>query len=180
MTKTKLILIVSVLLVFAAGASLGVLITRPGQPPPRGSWLANELNLTTDQRDQMRTIWSEAMGSVSKQRERRAALAQERDQAILALLSDAQQAQYDAIQQEYVRKTDELSQERKRAFDDAIEQTKRILTPEQATKYDELLKKQRERGAGGGPPGFRGPRHRHTAPASGPASDEKLTPRVGE
>ena len=183
MTKAKVILIVSLLVAFASGTSLGVLIAkgmRPPPPPP-GSRLAYELNLTAEQQDQMHKIWEEVRGTVFSQRgERREALAQERDQAILSLLSEAQRAKYDAIRQEYTRKVDELSQERKRAFDEAVERTKKILTPEQAVKYDELMKKQGERGMGrGGPGDFRGPR-RYSAPSSRPTASEPAAPHGGE
>lgn len=184
MTKAKMILIASFLVVFAAGTSLGVLIAgrmRPPPPPP-GSRLAHQLKLSAEQQDQMHKIWEEVMGSVFSQRgERREALGQERDQAILGLLSEAQRAQYDAIQQEYRRKVDELSQERKRAFDEAVERTKKILTPEQAAKYDELMKEQGERGMGrGGPGDFRGPRRRHSASASRPVTSEPAAPHGEE
>jgi hypothetical protein len=108
-------------------------------------------------------------------------LAQERDGAIQSLLSNEQRSRYDAIQQEYSRKTEELSQERKRAFEQAVEQTKHILTPQQAAKYDELMKGQREGGTeGAGPPGLRGPR-RHRVPSTGEATTKEIpAPRGGE
>jgi hypothetical protein len=108
-------------------------------------------------------------------------LALERDGAIQSLLSNEQRSRYDAIQQEYSRKTEELSQERKRAFEQAVEQTKHILTPQQAAKYDELMKGQREGGPEGtGPPGLRGGR-RHRVPSTGEATtNEIFAPRVGE
>ncbi len=180
MTKTKVILIVSFVLVFAAGAALGVLLARPEKRPPHpSSWLAAELNLSAEQRKQMEAVWSEAMGATfARHGEKRAAVVQERDQAIQALLSEAQQAQYQAIQQDYTRKMNELSQERKRVFDDAVERTKRILTPEQATKYEELMKRHRERGMGPGPGGFRG--RRRPPPATEPTTSERPAPHGEE
>jgi Spy/CpxP family protein refolding chaperone len=198
MTRTKAILAAAFLLAFAAGTSVGLFASRPAvsQPLPRPagprggpeSFLARELNLSKDQQEQMRKIWSEVMGPGGRGPfDRRSALAQDRDQAVLALLTEEQRVKYDAILQDHAAKLEALSQERKRAFENAVERTKEILTPEQAAKYEELMKKQRDRGPGG-PPGFsgpggppgRGPRHRHTAPTSGPASMESNTPRVGE
>ena len=177
MTKTKVILIVSCLVVFAAGASLGALLTRSRPTRQDHSWLAAELNLTAEQRDQIRKIWSETMGSVFRnQSERRGAVTQERDQAILSLIPQAQRSRYESIQQEYTRKMDELSQERKRAFEEAVERTKKVLTAEQAVKYDDLIKKQRERG----PWGPHGSRHRHSAPTTGPTTGQQPTSRGGE
>lgn len=172
MTKTKMILLGSFLLAFAAGTALGLLVSRPDRPAHGRSPLA-ELNLTPAQREQMKKIWTETHGAASKpQGEARSAAAQRREQAIQALLSDEQKARYDAIQQEYSRKLEELSQERKKASDAAVERCKRLMSPEQAAKYDELIKKQRERGGG-----MFGPRRRQTSSSSQPAAVEQPTSR---
>lgn len=143
MARSKVILLASFLLTFAAGTSLGLLISWPRSQPSRRSRLWRELNLSEEQRNQMREIWSEVMGS---RRENRRALVWERDEAIVALLTDEQRPQYEQIVQEYKRKTDELSQERQRRIQEAVERTKQILTPEQAGKYEELRKQRTERG----------------------------------
>jgi Spy/CpxP family protein refolding chaperone len=183
MTKTKAILFVAFLLAFAAGTSLGVFVAKPAEHhKERPSWLTRELNLTPEQQSEMSAIWKEYMESFPRQQqgERRAALAQQRDQDILALLSAEQRAKYDAIQQDYTHKVEELSQERKRAFDDVIAKTKAILTPAQATKYEELMKRPHERGMGMGGPGFRGGRNRQSSSTSRPTTDEQRAPRGGE
>ena len=190
--KPKIILIVAFVLAFAAGGSVALLAVRPPPPPPPRGVLMAELNLTPEQREQMGRIWTETTGALFRQHgERRAALAQERDQQIRALLDEGQLARYETILQDYSRGVEELSQERKRNFDEARERTKKILTPEQASRYDELIKKQRERGPGGpggpggsggpgGPRGFHGSRRGHTAPASRSTSMESAIPLVGE
>lgn len=112
-----------------------------------------------------------------KMDERSQDLARERDQRILAMLSDDQKLKYETAQQDYARKSDELSQERKKAFDEAVRQTKLILTPEQVAKYDEWLKKERDRGPGDG----RGPRRRYPATStSRAASSQQSTSRGAE
>ena len=180
MTKTKAILLGAFLLVFAAGAALGVLIGRSGRPRERAGWLTAELNLTDPQREQMHQVWSEVMGAgFREQGQQRAAMAQDRDRAIAALLSESQRSQYEAIQQNHLRRVEELSQERRRAFENAVERTKGILTPDQARKYEEWMKRQGERGMGG-PGGFRGPRRYHTATASGPTTRPMPAPRGEE
>jgi hypothetical protein len=73
---------------------------------------------------------------------------------------------------------EELSQQRQKAFDEVVKRTRAILTPGQALKYDEIVKKQRERAASGPAWGF-GRRHRGT-PASRPATQEQTTPLVVE
>jgi Spy/CpxP family protein refolding chaperone len=147
MTKIKAILVVSFVLTFAAGGAAGLLLAHLDHSHRGPSWLEAELNLTDAQRDQMRTIWSEVMGSITKQRsEQRDALRQERDKAILALLTDEQRPRYDAILTEFSRKDGEMAEQRKQAMDEAVKRTKEILTPEQAAKYDDLMQKQREKG----------------------------------
>lgn len=173
MTKTAIILLVAFLLAFAAGTAVGLWSAKPAPPGEPRSWLDNELKLTPEQKEQMKAIWSDNMGLVFQaQGQKRTAIAQERDQAIQALLTAEQKLQYEQIQQEFSRKSEELGQERKKAFDEAVERTKAILTPEQAKQYDELMKRQRDRGPGGMPPpgGPRGPRRHHTASSSRPAN----------
>jgi len=162
MTRIKAILIVSFLVTFAAGAATGLLADRLDHRPPGPSWLEAELDLTSQQREQMHAIWSEVMGTMMRQHgEQREALRQQRDQAIVALLTDEQRSRYDAILKEFAGKEEEMSQQRKQAFDEAVKRTKEILTPQQVAKYEELLKMQRERG-------FGPPRGKHRGPPGGP------------
>jgi Spy/CpxP family protein refolding chaperone len=131
----------------------------------------------------MHTIWSEVMRADGRhQREQRKALAQERDDAIAALMTEDLRPQYENILKEYNRKMDELGQERTQAFEQAVEQTRKILTPEQAGKYDALLKKQREQSPGE-PSGLRPPwgEGRRPRPGSEEGTPEKeAVPRGGE
>jgi len=181
MTKIKAILIIAFLVTFAAGAATGVLGTWVQHRPPMPSWLGTELNLTRQQRDQMHKIWSEVMGSTMRQRfEQGVALKQERDQAIVALLTQEQRPRYDAILKDHARKEGELFEQGKKAFEEATQRTKQILTPEQAGKYEELLKKQREKGFGPPPGGHRGPpRDGPPGPPPGPPPDDQTAPRGG-
>jgi Spy/CpxP family protein refolding chaperone len=171
-----LLVIVCFLAAFAAGLAVGLVADRAPDPPRHHSWLMAELKLTPQQRDQMGKIWSEVMeGSGRQHGEQRRAITEERDKAIVGILTPAQQPKYDQIQQDYTRKLGELAQQRKAAFDQAVERTKQILTPEQVTKYEELLKKQRERGFGG-PRGMGpGPRGGRTGSASRPTSATSQT-----
>ena len=163
MTKIKTILIAAFLATFAAGGVTGLLVAHLYQRPHVPSWLGTELNLTSQQREQIHTIWSEVMSTTARQRgEQRDALRRERDQKIKALMTAEQQAKYEAILAEFSRQDAERSEQRKQAFEEAVHRTKEILTPEQAAKYDELMTKQRERGLG--PP--RG--SRRSPPPAGP------------
>jgi Spy/CpxP family protein refolding chaperone len=149
MTRTKVLLIMAAVVTFAAGAAVGLSFSRAQHGPHGPSWLAAELGLTGRQKEQMREIWSEVMSKTFRDRwEQRRIIAEERDQAIVDLLTEEQRSRYDAILQEYTRKREEMEQQREQAFKEAIERTKQVLTPEQATKYEELLKKRPERGPG--------------------------------
>jgi len=184
MTKTRLILLGCFVVVFAAGLSTGLLVSRLRARHDEHSRFA-DLKLTPQQRDQMNKIWSEVVGSHSGpgSRERRSGFAQDRDQKISALVTEDQRPRYDAIMQEYRRNLDELSQERRRAVEEAIKRTKLILTPEQAQQYDRLLKEQRDRGQGG-PGGSRSPRagaaSRLTTSRSQPDTTQQGIPHGGE
>jgi Spy/CpxP family protein refolding chaperone len=177
MNKTRIIMIAALLLVFAAGVSLGLLINRSKPSFHHISALAAELNLTPPQREQMEKIWSDVMGAVSREHgEKRDRLRQKRDEAIVSLIPDGQRANYELIEQDYSFQMDSLSKDRDRAFEQAVEQTKKILTPEQSQKYDELMKEQRERWRSGG----HGSHHRATMPASASTTNPEPAPHGGE
>jgi Spy/CpxP family protein refolding chaperone len=197
MTKAKAILIIAFLVTFAAGGAAGLLVAYLDHHPHGPSWLAAELNLTSEQKEQMNGIWSEVMGFAMRQRaEQSKSLRQERDQAVAGLLTAEQHPRYEAILEDYARKDAEMSEQRKQAFEEAIKRTKEILTHEQAVKYDELMKKQRDRGFGPphgghwGPPPQASPEtrpesHPETTPESPaappePSPDNQHAPRGGE
>ena len=139
MTKATIAVGVCFLLAFAAGGAAGLLLGRSARPAP-GSWLTRELGLTPDQQEKMRKIWSESMPPPRP--EQREAWEKERDQRIRAMLTAEQQAQYDELMRERAARLAALAEARKKAFEDAVEQTKAILTEPQRKKYEEILKRQ--------------------------------------
>lgn len=183
MSKTKALLIAAFVVTFAAGATVGWLVSGGRHPHHGPSWLAAELDLTNAQREQMRQIWADGMREAGRNRwDQRRALAEQRDQAIADLLTDDQRARYESILQDYETRKEEGEQERRRAFEQAVERTKQILTPEQAAKYEQMLKRRPDRGRGGkrrgpppawdGPPPPRGP-HEQTDDESAPPRGEE-------
>jgi Spy/CpxP family protein refolding chaperone len=170
MTRTKLLLIVCFLAAFAAGGAAGLVVRKDAQERPRGhdSWLREQLKLSPEQQEQMSKIWSGMDANSHRYSDQRRALAEDRDKALAALMTSDQKPKYEQILQEYDRKVAELAAERKLAFDQAVEKTKGILTtPEQKQQYDEILKRQRERGPGGGPGRHGGPPGRDGGPPPG-------------
>jgi len=188
MTRTKVLLIAAFVVTLAAGVAVGLSVSRVQHRPHGPSWLAAELNLTDRQREQMHEIWSEAMSTAGRGRwEQHRAFVEERDQAILDLLTDEQRARYDAIQQEYENKREALDEQRQRAFEQAVERTKGILTPEQAAKYEELMKNRPHPGRGDrrgrgehGPPPPRGGEPRPPKPPDAQENHPPTPPRGEE
>ena len=171
MTKARVMMLACFLVAFAAGTALGLLVGRPALAPHSRSRLSRELDLTPQQREQMRQIWSDVMRSAPQDEyERRQALRTQRDEAIQALLAEEQKPRYEEVMQEYSRKVDELAQERQELFQKATERTKEILTESQRKKYEELLEKARgPRSRPGGRPTHR-PRR---GPGGGPSWEQR-------
>ena len=186
MTRTKAILLVCFLLTFAAGISVGLLAGRRDQPQGHHGELEKELNLTAAQQEKMDAIWKAARDSMRQQRQqqgdRRTTLSQDRDKKIAALLAelpDVQRVNYEAIQKDYSTKRDELSekysQERARSNEQVIEQTKKILTPDQAVKYEEILKRWRDTATSGPSAELPGGRRNRGGPTSRPTTKDTST-----
>jgi len=182
MTRTRLILLVCFVIAFGAGMSAGVLTSRLTARPPERSFLTAELDLTAEQRDAIRKIWSETMSrQFAHQHERRAAIVQERDAALAAILTEEQRAQYEEVQRTYFRNLEELGKDRQRAFDEAVERTRQVLNPEQARRYEEMLRERRERGPYGPRPSRGGgPFPRPGGPRTRPVEDASKAPRGEE
>jgi len=174
MNRIRLAVIGGVVLAFAAGGSVGMLIRSRAKADPRGRGrrgpgLARELGLTNEQQAEMKAIWSKVMTreDMEQSRARRQEMRKQRDAGIQALLTDEQRQRYRQILDEYQRGLEQMSLERRQRIDQAVEQTKAILTPAQRQKYEEIRKSRRRpfrggRGRGpGGPPPFGGHGGRH-------------------
>ena len=74
-------------------------------------------------------------------------------------MTDEQKRQYEQLMEEYARRLDELSQDRRKQSEEAVEKTKEILTDAPRKKYEDLFKRQpwgRHRGRRGREPGGSG------------------------
>jgi len=176
-TKTRIVMLVSFAVVFAAGMAAGLLLARSARPAHRRSWLTSELDLTSEQREQMREIWSwpDPRSPMRSPFERRRAIREWRDEAVRALLTDEQKVRHDELMLQYERKLAELTEERRKAFEEKVERTKGILTESQRKKYEELLEKGRgsRRRPGGGRP-----HRRADEPGSGPFRENRGAQRA--
>ena len=169
MTKARLIVLVCFCTAFAAGVAANMAWTRFEHTPRRHSWIASRLDLSPEQAEQMRDIWSGTMRHLREQhREQRRLLRQERDDAIQALMTEEQKLRYQDILLKYSEKVAALDEGRTKAYEDAEERTKQILSEDQRKRYEELLKQRSGRGSHrGGPPGARSSQKGDRTPAGG-------------
>jgi len=145
---TRVLIIAGFLIAFAAGWMVG--LKWPGvkeSPNTRsgrhGGWLAAELKLSPEQKEQMREIWSETARRGGRERmDRRRQATCERDEAIAALIRPEDKPRYDEILKEYAEQSGEQDREWRESYQTAVKRTKAILTPEQRTRYEELLQRQ--------------------------------------
>lgn len=143
---TRVILIVCFLIAFAAGLAVGIQSRRPGPPPGdrpgrHSGWLAGELNLTPQQQEQLKVIWSEtAMRGGREREDRHRECSRDRDAQIAELVRPEDRPKYDEIMRKHAERKAALDREWRSAFDAAVEKTKQILTPEQRVKYETMLK----------------------------------------
>lgn len=142
MTRTKLIVVVCFCLALVAGGLVGYALgRRDPRHRSRESWIADELDLSVDQREKMKRIWSDVHQQMrTLGRSRRSEIRATRDQAIRNLLNEDQKADYDTIMADYDRAMKEMETRRRAVFDSAVEKTRAILTPEQREKYETLLR----------------------------------------
>jgi Spy/CpxP family protein refolding chaperone len=144
---TRVVLVVCFLIAFAAGLAVGFQSRRPGPPPGdrrdrHSGWLAGELNLTAQQQEQLRAIWSEtAMRGGREREDGHKECSKDRDAEIARLIRPEDRPQYEEIMRKHADRKAALDREWRAAFDAAVEKTRQILTPEQRIKYETLLKR---------------------------------------
>jgi Spy/CpxP family protein refolding chaperone len=148
----KVVLITGFLIAFAAGLVVGLGVrkeavagaaTGGATRPSRHSFLTTELGLTQAQQEQMRKIWSDAAHRGGREQdERRRQFRKERDDAVAALVPEADKPKYEAANKQYAERMAAMEKEWRASYAGAVERTKQILTDEQRQKYEELLKKQ--------------------------------------
>lgn len=156
----KIVVILGFLISFAAGMVIGTrthglldkseatttlppTTTAPSDRRARGGWLSQELGLSAEQRARLDKIWSAVVASKggADHDERRREYRRERDAAIADLIPTARLSEYDQLINAYQDRVAALDAETRDAYQQAVEQTRLILTPEQRTRYEDILKK---------------------------------------
>lgn len=147
---SKLLVLVSFLAAFAAGVAVGVKWfpqmepAATGQPTTRpegrDGWLARQLELTSEQQEQMKKIWSEMPRRWHERGDRQ--LFREREEAIAALLGPENKPRYDEIWKQLGEQRAVLDRERQESWQRALEQSNEaiaaLLGPEKRARYEEI------------------------------------------
>jgi hypothetical protein len=171
----RLILFATFVLVLVAGIVLGRLWGRlPERRAPSGaspSWLADQLDLSHDQRQKMDAIWADTRKELGQTMKERHDLEKQRDDAIVALLTPAQKAQYDRILQNFRDKRENLDRKRGAMIHDAETRSRALLNDQQARTWDEVNQRWRQRRQHGG---RHGSPQGATRPASRPATQSNM------
>jgi len=177
MRKAKFLLLLAFVMVCAAGAVVGMVVDRRVTAPPPGprGGPFRALNLTPDQQEKMKSIWSDVVRLREQRFQSYHDLEIKRHQDIADLFSAYPElkARYQQIQKDYADQVKELEDHLQQSVRDAEQRTHDILTPEQQKKYDEVREQMRFRGREG--PHRRGdhpraPMHAPPGPTTHPAS----------
>ena len=150
-TRLMTLFVIAFVLALGAGLSGGLLLARlpaaaggngDGEPVVSNgpASLADVLHLSPDQRDRMRTIWEGTRASAQGYFDEGQRLQRDRDDALVALLTDAQKEQYEKITRDYADRFAAVTRKREQAFREAVERTRAILTDAQRRQYDQLLR----------------------------------------
>jgi Spy/CpxP family protein refolding chaperone len=149
MMRKKMILLVTSVLLLAAGLAVGRLTAQmPGALHARGlpsSWFYDELKLSDEQRTQMDAIWSDMRTKMGQISDSRHALDHQRDAAVRDLLTDSQRTAYDKIFADYHTQRQALEESRQEILHDADDRSRALLDDNQKAKWDELTKEIHER-----------------------------------
>ena len=143
MGKTTVALILVVILALVAGLASGLALQRPprASAAPRSvrTPLAEELQLSDEQIQEMRSIWESVREKADDAFADAQSLDRARDDAYYALLNDEQKARFAAIQKRYAEDLEKLKTQRDARFDRAVKQTEQILNEAQKKRYREIL-----------------------------------------
>ncbi len=147
-SKLKVLVFITFVVALATGIAAGMVYTRklPAEQEMKPAMsdrptLSDELSLTPGQREQMKVIWEKTRLSAADFFDDAQNLQKGRDEAVLAILNNEQKAQFEKISQGFANRFDALTARREALFQNAVEQTRQILSPAQREKYEEVLRR---------------------------------------
>lgn len=148
--RIETVLVGVTILALGAGIAAGMLASRlpwraarvptPSTHPVRGTPLAEALQLTPQQAEQMRAIWESARRDVHATFEDAQRLQSDRDDALTAILNDEQRRAFAKISEDYAARFAALSEKRDATFQEAVNATNELLDESQRRRYDQILK----------------------------------------
>jgi Spy/CpxP family protein refolding chaperone len=169
MNLAKVVILIAFALVLSAGVVVGRLwarlpdvsatVTPPATMPSHQgspSWLADQLKLTPEQRQQMDALWADTKAKRDLNLERRRQLDQQRNQAIADLLGPEQWQAYGRLIDDFHERATEIDKERMNLIHDANDRSRALLNDEQKKKWDQMRQPHHgdhdhDGGGGGGP-----------------------------
>jgi len=145
--RTKLLMLVTFIVALSAGVGGGLVLSRhlsmttlqPVSAPDHSS-LAEDLQLSAEQREQMRRIWEGAQERGKSYYDEVQKLQKGRDDDMVGLLNVEQKARFEKIAHDYADRFSDLINRREAMFDDAVNQTRKILNPTQRERYEQILR----------------------------------------
>lgn len=177
MARSRIVLFLAVVLMLGAGFVLGRISVRMHDGPPRDdgrpSWLADQLDLTRDQRGKMDAIWAAAKQQIGKTFDERRAVGEERDKAIESLLDDKQRAAYADILKNADDRRAAIGKEREAIVQEANERSRELLDARQKERWEAMTRQARSRDHRG----WRGPSSRPGGPPSEGMQRGHMPPR---
>ena len=145
--RTTIVFVGLILLTLSAGVVAGMLVKRfASLAPERGTdvvesgTLSDQLQLTTEQKNQLRTIWESASDDVKDCYRQVQDIQKRRDQAIVKILTEQQKIEFEKIAKRYSEEYIRLTENRERTFNQAVERHRALLDAKQRVKYDAILK----------------------------------------
>jgi hypothetical protein len=164
-----MVFLITTTLVLCAGVVVGRLSIRvpvavaaaPEQHGGGPSWLAQQLNLSATQKQQMDAVWADTRLKIDQSFDRRRQIDKQRDAAVQALLSEEQRAAYQKIVADYRAQRAEADKQRESLIHDAESRSRALLDETQQKKWDELAKDMHSR---------RGPHRPGGSPDTHPAT----------
>jgi Spy/CpxP family protein refolding chaperone len=143
MTKPALIIVLMFVLALGAGVVAGKLSTRVlpsvAVPVERPVGSLSDLNLTGDQRAQMKRIWEDVRDTAHDCEREKENIRRTHEANVVALLSEAQREKYQNMTNEANAAGRKIDARRQTAFDDAVAKTMGILNEQQRLAYRQIL-----------------------------------------
>ncbi|HWE93922.1 MAG TPA: hypothetical protein VG269_08170 [Tepidisphaeraceae bacterium] len=143
MTKPTLIIVLMFVLALGAGVVAGKLSSRvapqvvtAGERPVES---LSDLNLTGDQRAQMKRIWELVRDTAHDCEREKENIRRTHEANVVALLSEAQREKYQNMTNEANAAGRKIDARRQTAFDDAVAKTLGILNEQQRLAYRQIL-----------------------------------------